>query len=288
VALRAGGNTFTSNQIVTGGNIGLGTTTPNFPLSFTNVLGDKISLWDGGNGTSFGFGITNSQMQIHSDDTNSDIVFGSGSSTHLIETMRIKGNGNVGIGTSTPNFPLSFGSTNGDKLALYDDQLNGLYYGFGITNSGLQIHTDNSLSDVIFGYGSSTNLTETVRIKGNGKIISHMWAATNIFTNTPGPLNLNSSFTSGGGTLVIFASGSGYSSAATASIGMNILVDSTNIGSCKIAYNFTNTHVAFVPRTMVIPGIAAGTHTLALTPIGGATTTDLNDFFNVTVQELPY
>jgi hypothetical protein len=41
-------------------------------------------------------------LQIHADASTADIAFGSGQSTNLTETVRIKGNGNVGIGTNNP------------------------------------------------------------------------------------------------------------------------------------------------------------------------------------------
>jgi hypothetical protein len=119
-----------------------------------------------------------------------------------------------------------------------------------------------------------------------GKISSPMWRATNII-NTVGPLGLTNSFTSGGGTLVISASGSGYSSTIGFVMGMQILLDGVVIDSCNILNNVAFNHVAFVPKTIVKSGVAAGTHSLALTPSSFAAT-DSNDFFNVTVVELPY
>jgi len=104
VALRGAANTFTANQTFNG-NVGIGTTTPGFPLTFANSLGDKLSLY-GQSGNSFGFGIQNSLLQIHTDGAGSDVAFGSGSSAAMTETMRIKGNGNVGIGTTTPGAKL--------------------------------------------------------------------------------------------------------------------------------------------------------------------------------------
>jgi hypothetical protein len=74
---------------------------PHHPLAFANVLGDKISLW-GESGSHYGFGVQSGRLQIHSDSSSSDIVFGYGQSTNFTETVRMKGNGNVGIGTNNP------------------------------------------------------------------------------------------------------------------------------------------------------------------------------------------
>lgn len=86
----------------TTGNVGIGTVTPGFPLTIgNNTLGDKISLW-GQSGNHYGFGIQGYQLQIHTGAASDDVVFGYGNSGSMTETMRIKGNGSVGIGTGTP------------------------------------------------------------------------------------------------------------------------------------------------------------------------------------------
>ena len=89
------------------GNVGIGEANPGFPLNFASSFGDKISLY-GNSGAHYGFGMQTNVLQIHSDTSSSDIAFGYGSSAAMTETMRIKGNGNVGIGTSNP----------GDKLVV--------------------------------------------------------------------------------------------------------------------------------------------------------------------------
>jgi hypothetical protein len=74
--------------------------------------------------------------------------------------------GNVGIGTTTPGFPLNFASTLGDKVSLYGNT--GNHYGFGIQNGLLQIHSDAAAANIAFGFGSSDAFTERARIINSG------------------------------------------------------------------------------------------------------------------------
>lgn len=69
-------------------NVGIGTTTPGFPLNFANTLGDKISLW-GNSGNHYGFGVQSGVLQIHTDVAASNIAFGYGTSSSFSERMRI-------------------------------------------------------------------------------------------------------------------------------------------------------------------------------------------------------
>ena len=84
------------------GNVGIGETSPGFPLNFASTVGDKISLW-GNAGDHYGFGIQGGLLQIHTAESIHSIVFGYGASGNFTETMRIKGNGRVGIGTGNPS-----------------------------------------------------------------------------------------------------------------------------------------------------------------------------------------
>jgi hypothetical protein len=77
-------------------NVGIGTNTPGFPLSFPNTLGDKISLY-GSTGNHYGFGVQGGLFQIHSDAAGANIAFGYGSSAAFTERMRIVNSGEYGM-----------------------------------------------------------------------------------------------------------------------------------------------------------------------------------------------
>lgn len=114
------------------------------------------------------------------------------------------------------------------------------------------------------------------------KIKSPMWRVIRILEASPGPLSKSVSFVSAGGMMMIFASGSGFGSA---NIGMYVKVDGIQRGLARCYTNETSSHKSFVP-VLLVEGIAAGTHTLTLDPFTG-TNTDANDYFNVTIVEMP-
>ncbi len=147
-----------------GGNVGIGMTA--VPANKLTVNGNsefkgRVSA-NGSSGYSFDtVGDTDGGLFSPADGT---IVI----RTDGTEKVRVSPAGNVGIGTASPVFPLSFSNSIGDKISLWG--ASGAHYGFGIANSLLQIHSDTASSDIAFGYGSSTSMTETMRISGNGTL----------------------------------------------------------------------------------------------------------------------
>lgn len=94
---------WTSSLYIDGltGNIGISNSTPAFPLNFAAAPGDKISL--SGNGANhYGFGVQTNLLQVHTPGSSSDIAFGYGGSAAMTENVRFKGNGQVGMGLTTP------------------------------------------------------------------------------------------------------------------------------------------------------------------------------------------
>ncbi|MEP7317425.1 MAG: hypothetical protein ABI921_01750 [Panacibacter sp.] len=88
------------------GNVGIGNPLPNAPLQFANnVANRKIVLYQGPNNDHqfYGVGVNNLTLRYQVDTVAADHVFyAASSSTTSNELMRIKGNGNVTVGTATP------------------------------------------------------------------------------------------------------------------------------------------------------------------------------------------
>lgn len=88
------------------GNIGIGQSTPGYPLHFASTTGEKICFYGSPGGDNTGIGMTSAELRVHTQNNGGDIVFGYGSTAALTETLRIKGTGSVGIGDSTPDAKL--------------------------------------------------------------------------------------------------------------------------------------------------------------------------------------
>ena len=85
-----------------------------------------------------------------------------------VARMVIGNNGNVGIGTITPNAPLAFPASFGKKITLYPGATGDV--GFAVAGNLLQIYSDHSGADIAFGYDQAGVFTERFRMKANGAL----------------------------------------------------------------------------------------------------------------------
>ena len=83
---------------------------PRYPLSFPNVVGDKLSLWNtdplSTSAPHYGIGIQMYAFQLFSPTPSDDRVFGIARSASFTENVRFTGDGKVGIGTNNPQAQL--------------------------------------------------------------------------------------------------------------------------------------------------------------------------------------
>lgn len=168
-----GTSTFTGASTFNGSvRIGQSGTTP---MSFGSWLGTKISLWDnlGDSTTIYGFGIQSNTLQVFTPGAGNDIALGYGPSASMTETMRVKGNGNVGIGTSSPAQKLS---VSGDTLTTGTAYLLDTNHSIrAISGSGVAISTYGITDGIILkqstgnvGIGT-TSPTQKLEVNGTVK-----------------------------------------------------------------------------------------------------------------------
>ncbi|MDQ3016805.1 MAG: hypothetical protein M3R25_08850, partial [Bacteroidota bacterium] len=137
--------------VLKNGMVGIGLPNPGYLLNFSSSFGDKISLW-GSSGNHYGFGIQSGLLQIHTDAAVADVAFGYGTSAAFTETMRIKGNGNVGIGTNTPSFKLDVAGRARVRSGGNSANSAGIYYN-KVDNSGTASFIGMYSDDYVGFYG---------------------------------------------------------------------------------------------------------------------------------------
>lgn len=148
--------------------MGIGTTDPTAPLSFSTSLGNKIALWGNATANHYGLGIQGSQLQLYTDASTSDILLGYGRSSAFTENAKFLGNGNIHIGkyttwsSATDSRKINFGD--GDFLYLgeteADDRLTLRAGSFDFKNGNVFIGATD------FSKGSG------YRLRVNGKVIA--------------------------------------------------------------------------------------------------------------------
>jgi len=148
--------TNTKMIIKNNGNVGIGTTAPNAPLQFANAIANrKIVMWESTNNDHqyYGFGINGSTLRYQVDATSGMHDFYAGTSSSASKLlMRIHGNGNVYIGSS---------SANSDVYILPTNPIGGsnpTYLRIGSSSNYIQdIYSNNAyLSKVRIGSSSAT------------------------------------------------------------------------------------------------------------------------------------
>jgi len=157
-----------------GGNVGIGTTVPNYQLSLGNNAGNtKLALSDGGPTDSYGLGMGNSQFRLHVGNSSARFSFLDGPAG--TEVMTIQGGGKVGIGTSAPIFTLN--TTDQGTIATGTLRLQNSYIGhngnsgdFGIQLKGI----DNGINghDLRIQGRTSPNgaFADLVTVKNHGNV----------------------------------------------------------------------------------------------------------------------
>lgn len=163
--------------VLKNGNTGIGISLPNAPLQFaTSNQKRKIVLFETANNDNqfFGFGVFGGELRYQTGvNTDDHVFYSAASSIASTELMRIKGNGNVGIGTSAPNAPLQFSNNTANRKIVFYEAANNdhQFNGFGLNAGALRYQVNNTGDDHVFYAGTSaTSSIELIRVRGNGNV----------------------------------------------------------------------------------------------------------------------
>lgn len=157
-------------RITPAGNVGINNATPISPLSFAPSLGNKIAFFDGGSNTQYlGIGVSSSQLNYHVGSNSGHVFYAGGTNGDGTELMRVQNTGNVGISNSAPLSPLSFASTVGPKISLYDLGSATTHYGLGVSAGQLNYQIMAGAHSFRTG-GKNDDGTELMRIQSDGNV----------------------------------------------------------------------------------------------------------------------
>uniref|UniRef100_UPI0040495640 tail fiber domain-containing protein n=1 Tax=Fulvivirga sp. TaxID=1931237 RepID=UPI0040495640 len=258
-----------SNALVlgNGANVGIGTSTPHAPLQFQTALANrKIVLFEGAdnNHEFFGFGVNGAELRYQVNGTFSSHVFhASTSSTASNEVMRIRGDGNVGIGTSSPNTTLDVQNSAGGTAVTVNSFIGAL------DNTGITSSAVSSASSAVGIRGSGGGATVSIGVDGT--------ADGGSITN----IGVSGSASNTGNNAWIYGVQGVNQGATTATQSFGVLGQAFNTGSTNnygvygVASGATNNYAGYFVGSTVIDG------DLGLFDIGSAPASTTNKLYNV-------
>jgi hypothetical protein len=286
------------------GNVGIATATPARALQVGDDAGGLGFEPASGSGTDgylrFGDN-TGRRLHIARSRESTGGALNTGTAGALVT---VEDSGRVGIGTHQPVARLtvqadSVGSAEGRQVVVRGntDPRDELAIGFHTQRryGSLQATAQGTavrpllLNPAGGGVGVGLNRAPTTALEVNGGIRSPMWQVIKLLGSVAGPLPVHSDyFETGGGTLLLFVSGSAYRSNA-GPIGLRVAIDDHFVDEFSRSINPANQHVP-LSDSLVLPGVPAGTHRLNLGKFSDAPDmrTDENDYFSVTLLELPF
>lgn len=284
------------------GNVGIGTTAPARALQIGADDAGGVGLEPSGRDAYLRFGDkTGRKLRIARSREAAGGALNAGTTGSLVT---VQDTGEVGVGTDQPNAQLtvqadSTATPEARQLVVrgnanpHDELAIGYHTGhdYGTVQAVTQGTAVRPLLLNPSGGGVAVGLNRapTAALEVAGGIRSSMWQVAVLLQNETGPLPVTSAdFATGGGTLLLFVSGSAWRLNAGL-IGLQVLIDGALVGEFGLHINVGNQHFP-LNGTLVKTGLPAGHHRLTVSRYSDAPDmiTDQGDVFGVTLLELPF
>lgn len=157
-ALRSGGNAFTGSQTFTGGNLGIGTTIPGYPLTAQAPLGADVISWGNPSGELGRLGVEGAGGWMGLENSSVFKVYVSANGTSFFN------GGNVGIGTTSPQAALHVRGADAAQFILQNSADNSSWYFSDDVNDNLVFQPNTGVGAYIDRAGNYHNNSD-VRLK---------------------------------------------------------------------------------------------------------------------------
>ena len=255
-------------RIDSSGNVGIGTTSPNYELTVGGGTNNSMQIISSTTGSGSGNGLriwnTGSSTAMWNYD-NTPTLFG----TNNTERMRIDSSGNVGIGTTNPATALHIDSSDATALTIQRDSGASSNVSIKYDGASQDYYTGvaSASEDFVIGTNANLNTNNLLRVTSAGKVgigTTNPNGRLNIQSSASGQYLLNLDYadaTDGGG---FYQSGSTdlslflKNSSATQTVqiatagdsyfnGGNVLVGTTVTNSTAVSSGGTTTGVEFQP-----------------------------------------